>query len=273
MLLDVGAAIHLGSPSPRIRIGEQPKPEGAWAGRRMLTLDDDPAFELSFWCGTCQFLFQRMEGANQSLSLDEMRDRLTRGVDDIDPSIVEAFGDLLPEGQYVPMLMSVAPRLVSPGKAGDYFGEEQLATWGVDSFWGLPEYPRTAYYRTFETPVAGRDSHLFEFVVPMLPPAWDDAETVRSQAERLLVSDSPTAVAISTLDVCQPAMDTRSADYYGHWCFTHFLLDGHHKMHAAADSGRPLRLLSLLSVDGSLATAEQIATAVGVRAHQASARG
>lgn len=121
-------------------------------------------------------------------------------------------------------------------------------------------------------PVAGRDSHQFEFVVPMVPPAWDDAETVRSHVDRLLVSDAPTAVAISTLDVCQPAMDTRSVDYYGHWCLTHFLLDGHHKMHAAADSGRPLRLLSLLSVVGSLATAEQIAEAVEVRAHQPAAR-
>lgn len=239
----------------------------------MLTLDDKPAFELSSWCGTCQFLFQRMEGANQSLSLDEMRGRLTRGLDDFDASVVSAFGGLLPEGQYVPLLMSVAPRLVVPGKAGDYFGEEQLATWGVNSFWGLPEYPRTAYYRTFETPVAGRDSHLFEFVVPMVPPTWDDAETVRAHAERLLVSDTPTAVAISTLDVCQPAMATRSADYYEHWCLTHFLLDGHHKVHAAADAGRPLRLLSLLSVDGSLATAEQIATAVEVHARQAAPRG
>lgn len=239
----------------------------------MLTLDDDPAFELSFWCGTCQFLFQRMEGANQSLSLDEMRDRLTSGLDDVDPSVVDAFGGLLPEGQYVPMLISVAPRLVTPGKPGDYFGEEQLATWGVDSFWGLPEYPRTAYYRTFETPVAGRGCHLFEFVVPMLPPVWDDAETVRAHVERLLVSDTPTAVAISTLDVCQPATDTWSVDYYGHWCLTHFLLDGHHKMHAAADSGRPLRLLSLLSIDGSLASAEQIASAVDVRAQHVNKRG
>jgi hypothetical protein len=267
VLLKVGAAIHLGTPSSRIGIGERPKQQGAWAGRRVLTLDDDPAFELSFWCGTCQFLFQRMEGASQSLSLDEMRDRLTHGLDDIDSAVVEAFGGLLPEGQYVPMLLSVVPRLVVPGKAGDYFGEEQLATWGVDSFWGLPEYPRTAYYRTFETPVAGRASHLFEFVVPMVPPAWDDAEAVRAHVERLLVSDAPTAAAISTLDVCQPAMDTRSTDYYEHWGLTHFLLDGHHKMHAAAEAHRPLRPLSLLSIDESLAKAEQVAAAVRVRAH------
>lgn len=60
-------------------------------------------------------------------------------------------------------------------------------------------------------------------------------------------------------------MDTASTDYYQHWGLTHFLLDGHHKMHAAADTGRPLRLLSLLSVDGSLASPEEIARIPALR--------
>jgi hypothetical protein len=34
---------------------------------------------------------------------------------------------------------------------------------------------------------------------------------------------------------------------------THFLLDGHHKLYAAARSGHALQLLCLLSLDGSLA--------------------
>jgi hypothetical protein len=54
-------------------------------------------------------------------------------------------------------------------------------------------------------------------------------------------------------------MDTASTDYDAHWGLTHFLLDGHHKMHPAAESGRPIQLLSLLSVDGSLATPDQTA--------------
>ncbi len=48
------------------------------------------------------------------------------------------------------------------------------------------------------------------------------------------------------------------ADYYAHWALTHFLLDGHHKMEAAAREGRPLRLLSLLAVEASLATPELV---------------
>jgi hypothetical protein len=119
----------------------------------------------------------------------------------------------------------VTPRSLLPVRAGDYFAEEQVATWGVDSFWGLPRYPRTAYYRILDTRVDD-GPHLHEVVVPMLPPAWNDRNTVVEYAAKLATSATPTAVAVSTLDVCQPTMSTFSTDYYSHWGLTHFLLDG-----------------------------------------------
>jgi hypothetical protein len=155
-------------------------------------------------------------------------------------------------------LQTVQPRLTYPSGPGDYFVDEQVATWGLRPFWGLPEHPRTPYYRTFETSV-DENAHLFEFVVPMVPPTWNDASKVAEHANRLRSSARPTAVALTTLDVCQPAIaGEQGSDYYAHWCLTHFLLDGHHKLQAAAESHQPLRLLSLLSVDASHATTEQI---------------
>jgi hypothetical protein len=35
------------------------------------------------------------------------------------------------------MLLTINPRLISPSDPGDYFAEEQVATWGIDAFWGL----------------------------------------------------------------------------------------------------------------------------------------
>ncbi|GAA2012472.1 hypothetical protein JL107_06305 [Nakamurella flavida] len=237
----------------------------------MLSLDDKPAYELSFWCGTCQFLFQRLEGANDTLSLPALTERLTAGLDELDDEVIDAFSMLLPEGDYLPILTSIEPQMRLPAGPGDYFAEEQVATWGVDSFWGLPEYSRTAYYRTFQTTVT-HQAHLYEFVVPMLPPAWSDKAVVAEHAARLFTSSTPTAVAVSTLDVCAPAVDGRSEDYYEHWGLTHFLLDGHHKLQAAAQTGRPLRLLSLLSIDASLASREQLARVPGLRSQQVATR-
>lgn len=106
----------------------------------------------------------------------------------------------------------------------------------------------------------------------MLPPAWNDQRRVSEFARLLAESSSPTAVAVSILDVCAPAVDDRSADYYDHWGLTHFLLDGHHKVQAAAENGRPLRLLSLLAVDASLATPDQVLRVPQLRSQPASSR-
>jgi len=240
-----------------LRFGEKEKAEGAWAGRRLLFLDERPAFELSFWCGTCQFLFERQEGASETVSLAELEVQLAEGVGGLEDDVIETFAAVLPAGEYIPLLLRVEPRLVRPVEAGDYFAEEQVATWGMDSFWGLPVHPRTAYYRTFEAAVE-KDAHLFEFVVPMVPPSWNDKTRVGDHRARLQTSERPTAVAVATLDVCAPATE-QGSDYFAHWGLTHFLLDGHHKFQAAAESGAALQLLSLLSVDGSLASSEQIA--------------
>lgn len=148
----------------------EPQELGVGPRRRLLIVDDEPAFELSFYCGTCPLLFRRLETSREKLSLESMQARLRGPLDDPDDGgVVEAFGGLLSEGEYLPLLLDVEPRLVIPGKEGDYFSVEQVTAWGIDQFWGLPEYPHTPYYRTFETAVDA-DAHLYEFVVPMVPP-------------------------------------------------------------------------------------------------------
>jgi hypothetical protein len=256
MLMAAGEARTIGAASQsRLRFGEGPKADHAWAGRRLLWLDERPAFELSYWCGTCPFLFERLEGATSTCSIEDVERRLADGLDGIDDGVIAQFGSLLPLGQYVPLLLRLQPKLVRPAQAGDYFAGEQVATWGLSGFWGLPEYPRTPYYRTYETPVDA-DAHLYEFVVPMVPPSWNDEERVAHYIAELARSAKLTAVAVATLDVCAPAVN-QGTDYYRHWGLTHFLLDGHHKMQAAAASERPLQLLSLLSIDASLCSPEE----------------
>jgi len=80
----------------------------------------------------------------------------------------------------------------------------------VDAFWGLPQHPQTPYYRTFETPVDA-PANLFELVVPMVAPSWNDQARVKQHAKRLATSPRPTAVAVSILDVWEPAVDTHAA--------------------------------------------------------------
>src|SRR5450755_363548 len=153
------------------KIGEAPP------SKRTLQLDGTDAFELSFWCGTCPLLFERLAGANRTLSSDELADRLESRLDEIDSDVLRSASEVLPIGDYLPMLLDVSPNLVNPLGSGDYFAEEQVEHRGVDAFWGLPHDARTPYYRAGDRPVNGT-GHLFEFVVPMVPPNWNDAARV-----------------------------------------------------------------------------------------------
>jgi hypothetical protein len=78
-------------------------------------VDDAPAFELSFWCGTCQFLFQRLEGATATFSLDD-GNGLADALGGIDEEVVSQFGVLLPEDRALYDLPD-APRPGPSGKA------------------------------------------------------------------------------------------------------------------------------------------------------------
>ncbi|MDX3643530.1 hypothetical protein [Streptomyces sp. MB09-02B] len=275
-MIRTGGPRSLGVPSSeaRLRFDTELQELGGGPRRRLLMVDDEPAFELSFYCGTCPLLFRRLETAREKLSLESMQERLIGSLDDPDDpdggGVIEAFGALLPEGEYLPLLLSVEPRLIIPGKEGDYFSGEQVTTWGIDQFWGLPEYPHTPYYRTFETAVDA-DAHLYEFVVPMVPPTWNERHRVDEYAAFMGQGTVPTAVAISTLDVCRPALGLGGAPS-AHWGLTHFLLDGHHKLEAAATTGRPVRLLSLLALGASLAGAEDCARLPALRAQPRSGR-
>lgn len=279
MLLSARPQRRLGVPEDQALLSfGSTDPKSSFSPRYLL-LAGQPAFELSFWCGTCPLLFERKEGArfgsdsaqSETLAARELLAALEQPLDAVDDELVETFAQVLPEGEYLPLLLEVEPELVAPNDRRDYFSHEQVATWGVNSFWGLPENPRSFYYRTFETKVES-DEHLYEFVVPMVPPSWNDRERVKHYRDLMDRGVTPTAIALSTLDMCQPAMDDDSTDYYGHWGLSHFLLDGHHKLEAAARSGAKVQLLALVSLDNSLALPEHVARLAEVRARQRASR-
>lgn len=127
----------------------------------------------------------------------------------------------------------------------DYFAKEQIDTWGIDGFWGLPHNPRAEYYRTPNLRL-DKDSGLFHFGVPMYPQTWLQKETIdvyRNRPSKVL----PTAVAISILDVKSPAVGNESSEFRSHYCFAHYLIDGHHKTFAAASTDSSCTLLSFVA--------------------------
>jgi hypothetical protein len=101
-------------------------------------------------------------------------------------------------------------------------------------------------------------NRLFEFVVPMVPATWNAPDTVADYEGRLAEGEIPTAVALAVLDVAEPAVSSPLLTHQRHWGLMHFLLDGHHKLQAGALTGRPVRLLSFLTLDQGTGSREQV---------------
>ncbi|WP_157597115.1 hypothetical protein [Streptacidiphilus rugosus] len=254
VILQVGAPVRSTATEPVVELCAAPKtPDAGWSGPH-LTVHGRPAFEQSFWCGTCALLFRRLDGADHYRDPALLRDRLATGLDRLDDDVVRAFVGLLAPGRYLPLLLETTPELVLPGGERDYFLREQLDTWDAEQApHDLPVDPATAYYRLDPgTPLPVPDGGvLFEFVVPMQAASHDDPDTVDRYARALLDGGTPTAVAVGVLDTAAPAVWTKPPKLDAqHWALTHFLLDGHHKARAAALGGQRLRLLCLLALDG-----------------------
>jgi hypothetical protein len=229
-------------------------------GRR-LTVAGRPAYNLSPLCDTCDFIFERMEGANQSAGSEAAEEALRRGLDGLEAAVVEAAASALPDGDYRVALLDVLPRLVWPGDESDYFTHEQLDVWEIDPFWGLPHNPKVPYFRTDNRRLPP-DALLFEFVVPMFPPRWLNSEAVDEHRERAERGEHATALAVSVLDVRQPADWEGDPEITKHWCLAHFLLDGNHRVYAASEAGATVRILSFLSLEWSIATPDEIEQAL-----------
>lgn len=242
-LLDHAAPVHLGTPDAALRFSGLRDPGG-----RHLIVDGAETFELSFPCGTCALLFRRLDESARALAAGALHDHLDDGVPAIDdPSLRDLVSTILPEGTYLPLLLSIEPVLVAPGDDHDYFSREQVAHRGIDPTLGAPEDPATGYYRG-PTRTTGEHATLFEFLVPMVPPDWNDRERVASYEQRLRAGGAATALTVSVLDRTQP-YDSDDV----HTGLVHFILDGHHKLEAAARLGVSLTVLSFVSIDASLA--------------------
>ena len=262
------ASANVTSTSAQSRIGFATEGGGNWpAWDRFITLDGKKAYHIGNICGTCAFFFERLEGANDKVSPAELSARFKAGIAQLDEDLMQTVLAALPAGDYCALLIDCVPKRVLPSEPGDYFREEQIALWGVDPFWGLPHYTKTEYYRTAQLSMTN-ERGLFEFIVPMFPKRFLHADAISSYKTALSHGSTSTALALSVLDVKQPAEWDGDPEINAHWCLSHYLLDGHHKTLAASELGRPISLLSFLAVDKGVSTREEIAEAIRVLAAQ-----
>lgn len=261
-LLDSATCSIIHSQSP---LAFSTKGEGAWeVWDRYLNVNGKQAYHLGNVCGTCSFFFERMEGANEGIDVGELTTLLSNGLNSLSPQVVDTLMQLLPPSEYIIALIRLRPELVQLSGHNDYFAVEQLENEAVvESFGDPPHNPKVPYYRVEGRSAAklpGDALHggaAFDFVVPMFPETTLQKERIAHYEDILEDGVAPTAIAISILDVKGPACSGTE-----HWCLAHYIIDGHHKIAAAARTHKELTLVSFIAVNQGVSSKEQIEIAI-----------
>ena len=233
--------------------------DGNWSvWDRYLTIEGKRAYHIGNICETCAFFFERLGGANQSVSPSEVSGELKQGLKELDSTFLNKVMKIIPAGQYQVSLLKIVPQLVKLGSKADYFVSEQVDLWGIDSFWGLPYSPKIEYYRGQTVALSERDQ-LFEFIIPMFPKHWLHHQEIEGYTKRMQEMKSiPTALVLSVLDVKQPSDWDGDPTITRHYCLAHYLIEGHHKTYAASQLDKPITILSFLAIDKSIALEQDI---------------
>ena len=227
-----------------------------------LTIGGEKAFQTGYWiCDTCRYIFTKLTPAQRltDRTTEDVAARLSAQLRDINEMPVEnsllEFAAVLPRGTYSVVLTRLVPQMVMPGDGADYFAREAVATWGVDPYFGVGHSPQTPYYRLGTAnlgPVEYGGKRLGVVLgVPLFPPTqriMNRAETI-DQYRKILThgTEKPTVLAVGLADDRGPATwGDPAPEFSRHLLVSLYILDGHHKIAAAAAENLPIQFLKFL---------------------------
>jgi hypothetical protein len=254
--------IRLGSTAPVVGLSKAGSLGPGVEWNRHLTIHSANVAWIGNGCDTCGFMFEQRAVPMPIAEMDALRETLATGLVELKQRVIDAIGTLIPEGEYVVALLKCLPIRIEPGQPGDYFFED--LTSAKDRHW-LPgeEFfdpyftTNTPYYRLYGRSgiAVGEDPNgyggtRYDFVMPLAQTI--DPTTVASYRARIDSGGSSTAVSLSVLDIKEVV---RGAP---HWCMAHYLIDGHHKVAAAAQAQKPLTLLAFFALGEGVCSKEDV---------------
>jgi hypothetical protein len=193
-----------------------------------LDLNGEPAYLIGNICGTCETIFQRMPDAKLPLTPRQLSEALENGIEVISQEIIDTVLPLLPQGEYLAGVVEFTPRLVRA------YENPSSPVIGCD-----------ADYYWMRSISQDKKEQKNEILLPMVAETQLNLKRLDEYSQSVFQGSRPTALALSIVDFRAVRGE------YGEWNLAHFLLDGHHKVMAASRLGRPIRLLSFLSITQS----------------------
>lgn len=184
----------------------------------------------------------------------EITDALATGLTRLDRETVTPISDLLPPAYYLASLSTLRPQRVEPGSPQDYLTNE------VHTFWRQGSAASSSYYRTpgWREPavITFPDGHQIQgedvgvnVLLPTQPLEGLNPKRVRHYGQRMEAGGHPTIVSLQVLEHRDTNSQSGAAVALASLSLSvHHVLDGHHKLQAAALTGLPLTVLAFTAL-------------------------
>ncbi|MBG9940575.1 hypothetical protein ABE237_25390 [Brevibacillus formosus] len=193
--------------------------------QRFLTIEGKEIANTGIDCETCLF-YAEASGMDMK-NATKISNKLNRGINRLDQGFLSDLSCLIPNGHYIATLLKVYPRMKREAIGSEYYKA------GLRSISSMKK--------------------IEEYIVPIQSSESLNHVAINDYVERVNAEETPTALSISFLDIKYPLNHFDEI-----WVYSHFLLDGHHKMFAANKAKKAITLLSFLSIDESFANKEQL---------------
>ena len=187
-----------------------------------LDIQGEPLYLISNLCGTCEAIFRRVSERNLPLTPRQFSDLLEAGMTTIPWLAIEMVTALLPRGNYTAELITAAPTLITQRTS-------------------RPEVACEAGYYWLQNLQKTDQGIKYELFLPLVPIPALDQTRIDFYKSQIDAGGKPSALVLTLEDSRNP----RGNPYYQS-ARAHFLLDGHHKMMAATQLGKPITVLSFL---------------------------
>ncbi len=211
-------------------------------------------FEVGYDCGTCGTLFRKIASPANRIDDREAAAMLGALTEVPAPATLQRLARPLPRGRYRVAVLEGRVVLVHPGAPEDFFATE------VARLHGKGTDPATPYYR-FGQPraLAAREASAGEaaLLVTVAMPIHDlsklDRDRVDHWKRAALSGEQLTALAVAVLNIQAPFDPPFEVGYpyVEQFLLGCCLLDGHHRLQAAAELESPARILVYASDEQS----------------------
>jgi len=195
--------------------------------QRYLTINGEEIANTGIDCETCLFLV-KVSGAKK-INPTFLSNKLNDGLTELTNEFVAKLSCIIPNGQYIVALLKVYPRLKRQADGSEYY--------------------------KIGSRLVGRGKKIEEYVVPFQPSESLDQTVIHEYMKKTEIKEAPTALCVSFLDIKFPLFDINFDEI---WLHSYYLLDGHHKILAAAKARKPITMITFISIDESFASKDQV---------------